>query len=80
MEESFCLLLRQSKKQDKKSKVQLFLAYLLVLLALADRSYFCVVEIFFLGMIISLTVGLTISLPINRANSISGKVVISFFG
>ena len=59
----FCLLLRQSQKRDKKLEFQLFLARLLVLLALAGRPHFCLV-------LEALALGLTIGLAIGRTESI----------
>ena len=69
----FCLLLRQSQKQDKKLEVQLFLVRLLVLLALANRPYFSL-------MLEVSALGLTIGLAIDRTESIGGKIAIGFSG
>ena len=69
----FCPLLRQGQKRDKKLKVQLFLARLLVLLALAGWSRFCLV-------LETSALGLTVGLAIGRAESIYGKVVFGFSG
>ncbi len=71
--EIFCRLLRQCLKRDKKLEVQLFLAYLLVPLALASRLCFCLVlEVSDLGLNVGLAIG--------EVESISGKVAISFSG
>ncbi len=65
----FCLLLRQSQKRDKKLVVQLFLARLLVPLALIGRPCF--------RLVIEAS-GLTVGLAIGGAESIGGEVTVSF--
>ncbi len=67
----FCLLLRQSQKRDKKLVVQLFLAHLLVPLALAGRPRF--------RLVIDAS-GLTVGLAIGRLESIGGEVAVGFSG
>ncbi len=67
----FCLLLRQGQKRDKKLVVQLFLARLLVPLALAGRPCF--------RLVIEAS-GLIVGLAIGRAESISGEVAVGFSG
>ncbi len=57
IEKIFCLLLRQGQKQDKKLEVQLFLACLLVPLALAGWPRFCLALEASVGFIIGLAVG-----------------------
>ncbi len=69
----FCMLLRQDQKQEKKPEVQLFLARLLVPLALASQPRFCLVlEI--------LALDLTIGLAIARTKSMGGGVAVGFSG
>ena len=69
----FCLLLKESQKQDKKLEVQLFLAHLLVLLALVDQPpFYLVLDASALGLIVGLTIG--------KVESISRKIAISFSG
>lgn len=65
----FCLLLRKGQKQDKKLEVQLFLAHLLVLLALASRSCVYLVSE-------TLALGLILSLAISGVESIVGGVAV----
>ena len=71
-ERIFCLLLRQSQKREKKLEVQLFLVRLQVLLALAQPYFYLMFK--------TSVIGLIVNLAINGAESISGKVGISFFG
>ncbi len=66
-----CLLLRQGQKRDKKLEVQLFLARLLVPLALTGRPCFC--------LVIEAS-GLIVGLAINGAEFIGGEVAVSFSG
>ncbi len=67
----FCLLLRQGQKRDKKLEVQLFLARLLVPLALAGRPRFrLVIEAF----------DLAVGLAMGGAESIGGEVTVGFSG
>ncbi len=64
-----CLLSREGQKRDKKQEVQLFLACLLVPLALAGRPRFrLVIEAF----------GLTVGLAIGGVESIGGEVAVGF--
>ena len=71
-EESFCLLSRQGQKRDKKLGVQLFLARLLVPLALAGRPRF--------RLVLASALGLTVGLAIGGAESIGGEVAVGFSG
>ncbi len=64
-----CLLLRQGQKQDKKLEVQLYLARLLVPLALAGRPRF--------RLVIEAS-GLTVGIAIGGVESIGGKVAVGF--
>ncbi len=65
--------MRQGQKRDKKLEVQLFLARLLVLLALAGLSRFrLVVE--------ASALGLTVGLAIGGTESIGGEVAVGFSG
>lgn len=70
----FCLLLRQSQKQDKKLDVQVFLVRLLESLFFGDLYSFCLV-FEASTLIISLAIGLTIS----KMESIDKEIAISFF-
>ncbi len=66
-----CLLLRQGQKRGKKLEVQLFLARLLVPLALAGRPRFCLVLE---------ASGLILGLAIGGAESIGGEVAVGLSG
>lgn len=46
------MLLKQGQKQDKKSKIQFFLIYILAILILAGLPCFFFIEISILGLII----------------------------
>ncbi len=66
-----CLLSRQGQKRDKKLKVQLFLARLLVPFALTGLSRFRLV-------LKASALGLTVSLAIGGAESIGREVAVGF--
>ncbi len=68
----FCLLSKQGQKRDKKLEVQLFLACLLVPLALAGLSRFRLV-------LKASAIGLTVGLAIGGAESIGGEIAVGFF-
>ena len=65
--------MRQDQKRDKKLEIQLFLARLLVLLALAGWPHFCL-------MLGASALGLAVGLAIGEAESIGGEVVVAFSG
>ncbi len=71
-ERIFYLLSRQGQNQDKKLEFQLFLARLLVLLALAGRPRFC--------LVLEASIGLTIGLAVAGAESIGGEVAVGLSG
>ncbi len=72
-ERIFYLLLRQGQKQDKKLKVQVFLACLLVLLSFANLlCFYLVLDAF------ALIIGLVVSFAIDGVESINRKVAIGF--
>ncbi len=66
-----CLLSRQGQKRDKKLKVQLFLARLLVPFALAGRPRF---------RLVLEASGLIVGLAIGGAKSIGGEVAVGLSG